>query len=387
MRVVALPYQIFLLTGSSLHVGLIGLFQAVPLLSITLLGGVVADRFDRRRLLIVTQAGLMATSVVLALVTQAGFTELWALYALTAVAASFSAIDQPVRGSLVPTLVERDALPAAITLNQVMFQMSGIVGPALGGVLIASFGLAAAYWFDAFSFAAAIVAAIAIKAPPQTPSGGGSMLGSLIEGVQYARRHRLLLSSMVVDLLAMFFGSTRALFPFYAEQVFKVGAQGLGLLYAAPGVGAVLAVMTSGWVRRVRRQGFAVLVAVCAWGIAIAAFGLLSSGLFVLGLILVALSEAADAISAIFRNTILQTAVRDELRGRVTSIYYMFVIGGPTLGQVRAGLVASATSPQFAVVSGGVACLLSAAAVAIWAPELLRYERTAATQDEIKEQV
>jgi MFS family permease len=377
IRLVALPYQIFLLTGSPLHVGLIGLFQAIPLLSITLLGGVIADRFDRRRLLIVTQSGLVATSVVLALVTQLGLTELWVLYALTAVAASFSAIDQPVRGSLVPTLVERDELPAAITLNQVMFHTSGIAGPALGGVLIASFGLAAAYWVDAISFAAAIAAAVAIKTPRQTPSRGVSMLGSLIEGIQYTRRHRLLLSAMVVDLLAMFFASPRALFPFYAEQVFKVGAQGLGLLYAAPGVGAVLAVVTSGWVRRVRRQGLAVLVAICAWGIAIAAFGLLSSGFFALGLVLVALSESADAISAIFRNTILQTAVRDELRGRLTSIYYMFVVGGPTLGQVRAGIVASATSPQFAVVSGGLACLLSAAAVALWAPELRRYERPA----------
>jgi len=378
MRLVALPYQIYVLTGSTFHVGLLGLFQAIPLISLPLLGGVLADRADRRRVLIVTQSGLAASSLVLAVVTQIGLTELWILYALTAISASFSAFDQPARGALVPTLVERSELPAAIALNQMLFQTAAIVGPAVGGLVIASYGVAAAYWLDAISFAAAIAAALALKAPRQVPALSQSIAESLIEGVTHVARNRLLLSEMVIDLLAMFFGSVRALMPFYAEQVFRVGAQGLGLLFAAPGVGALIAVLTSGWVSRVRRPGVATIVAVCAWGLAIAAFGLMTEGLFVLALVLVALAEGADVLSAIFRNTILQGAVREELRGRLTAIHGLFVIGGPNLGQVRAGAVGALVSPQFAVISGGFACVLSAFAVAFWAPELARYERTTA---------
>lgn len=379
MRLVALPYQVYLLTGSPFHVGLLGLFQAIPLISLPLLGGVLADRADRRRVLIATQSGLAASSLVLAIVTQIGFTELWILYALTAISASFSAFDQPARGALVPTLVERAELPAAIALNQMLFQTAAVVGPAVGGVVIASYGVAAAYWVDAISFAAAIAAAVALRAPRQVVALPQSILESLVEGVSYVARNRLLLSEMVIDLLAMFFGSVRALMPFYAEQVFKVGAQGLGLLFAAPGVGALIAVLTSGWVSRVRRPGAATVVAVCAWGIAIAAFGLMTEGFFALALVLIALAEAADVLSAIFRNTILQGAVREELRGRLTAIHGLFVIGGPNLGQVRAGAVAALVSPQFAVISGGLVCVLSAIAVAFWAPELPRYDRTAVT--------
>ncbi|MEP6694418.1 MAG: MFS transporter [Chloroflexota bacterium] len=381
IRIVALPYQVYLLTGSSLHVGLIGLFQAIPLLALTLFGGVIADRVDRRRLLIATQSGLMVTSLVLAFATQFGFAELWILYALTALSAGFSAIDQPTRGALVPTLVDRADLPSAIALNQMLYQTAAVVGPALGGVVIASYGVAAAYWLDAVSFAAAIAAAAAIRTPPRVPAVHLPILQSLVEGVRYVAGHRLLLSSMSMDLAAMLLASPRALFPFYAEQVFKVGAQGLGLLYAAPGVGALIAVFTSGWVGRVRRPGVAVMIGVCAWGIAIAAFGLMTQGLFVLGLLLVALAEAADLVATIFRHTILQGVVREELRGRLTAINGMFVIGGPNLGQVRAGAVAALTSPQFAVISGGISCVIAAFGIALWAPELLRYTRPVAAEE------
>jgi MFS family permease len=382
MRLVALPYQIYLLTGSPFQVGLLGLFQAIPLISLPLLGGVLADRVDRRRVLIATQTGLAATSLALAVATQAGFTELWILYGLTAVSASFSAFDQPARGALVPTLVERSELPAAIALNQVLYQTAAVVGPAVGGVVIAAYGVAAAYWIDAISFAAAIAAAVAMTAPRQFVAQPQSVVESLVEGLSYVLRNRLLLSEMVIDLLAMFFGSVRALMPFYAEQVFKVGAQGLGLLFAAPGVGALIAVVTSGWVSRVRRVGAAVIVAACAWGLGIAAFGLMTEGMFALALVLIAFAEAADVLSAIFRNTILQGAVREELRGRLTAIQGVFVVGGPNLGQVRAGAVAALVSPQFSVISGGLACVLSAIAVAFWAPELTRYEHVTATQEE-----
>lgn len=383
IRLVALPYQIYVLTGSVFHVGLIGLFQAIPLIGLPLFGGVLADRMDRRRVLIATQCGLGATSLALAIVTQVGFTELPVLYGLTALAAAFSAIDQPARGSLVPTLVDRAELPAAIALNQMLHQTAAVVGPAVAGVVIASYGVGSAYWLDALSFVAAIGAAVAIRSPKQAVAVPQSVIESLVEGVTYVVRQRLLFSTMVLDLAAMFFGSVRALLPFYAEQVFKVGAQGLGLLFAAPGAGALIAVLTSGWVSRVRRPGLAVVLAVCAWGIGVAAFGLMTEGLFLLGLVFVALAEAADVLSAIFRHTILQSVVREELRGRLTAMNGMFVIGGPNLGQVRAGAVAALVSPQFAVVSGGLACVAAAVGVALWAPELLRYDRTAPARGEV----
>ena len=175
---------------------------------------------------------------------------MWVLYGLTAASASFSAFDQPARGALVPTLVERSELPAAIALNQMLYQTAAVVGPAVGGVVIASYGVAAAYWIDAISFAAAIAAAVAIKAPRQALALPQSVVESLVEGVTYVARNRLLLSEMVIDLLAMFFGSARALMPFYAEQVFRVGAQGLGLLFAAPGVRALIAAACIGWAWR-----------------------------------------------------------------------------------------------------------------------------------------
>ena len=377
VRLVALPYQIYLLTGSPFHVGLLGLFQAIPLISLPLLGGVLADRVDRRRVLIITQSGLAACSLVLALVTQLGYNELWVLYALTAVSASFSAFDQPARGSLVPTLVERSELPAAIALNQMLYQTAAVVGPAIGGVVIASYGVAAAYWIDTITFLAGIAAAVAITAPKQMLAAPQSVVESLVEGVMYVLRRRLLFSTMVLDLAAMFFGSIRALMPYYADQVFKVGAAGLGLLFAAPGVGALVAALTSGWVSRVRRPGVAVLVVVCVWGVTIAAFGLMTEGMFLLALVLLAVAEGVDVLSAIFRNTILQGVVREDLRGRLTAINGMFVIGGPNLGQVRAGAVAALVSAPFSVVSGGLLCVLSAVAVAFWAPELPRYDRSA----------
>lgn len=377
VRLVALPYQIYLLTGSPFHVGLLGLFQAIPLISLPLLGGVLADRVDRRRVLIITQSGLAACSLVLALVTQLGYNELWVLYALTAVSASFSAFDQPARGSLVPTLVERSELPAAIALNQMLYQTAAVVGPAIGGVVIASYGVAAAYWIDTITFLAGIAAAVAITAPKQMLAAPQSVVESLVEGVMYVLRRRLLFSTMVLDLAAMFFGSIRALMPYYADQVFKVGAAGLGLLFAAPGVGALVAALTSGWVSRVRRPGVAVLVVVCVWGVTIAAFGLMTEGMFLLALVLLAVAEGVDVLSAIFRNTILQGVVREDLRGRLTAINGMFVIGGPNLGQVRAGAVAALVSAPFSVVSGGLLCVLSAVAVAFWAPELPRYDRMA----------
>jgi MFS family permease len=380
LRLVALPYQIFLLTGSSFAVGLIGVFQAVPLLLLSLFGGVIADAVDRRRLLLITQVGLAAVSLALALATQAGVASLPLLYLLTAIGACFSALDNPTRASLAPTLVERRLIRAAMALNQTIFQFALVFGSALAGIIIARFGLAGAYWLDVGSFAAAFVAVRMMRTPPRVPAERQPVLRSLVEGVRYLGATRILLATMSLDFLATFFGSPRALFPYYADRVFHVGPEGLGLLYASMGAGALVAAVASGWTARVRRQGLTVLVAVAVWGLSIALFGVLDERWFGVALLLLAVANGADAVSSIFRGTILQLIVPDALRGRLNAINIMFVLGGPQLGQFESGAVAAVWSPMASVVSGGVACVVSVLAVAAWIPEIVRYR---AHRDEV----
>jgi transmembrane secretion effector len=377
LRLVAIPYQIYLLTGSSLDVGLIGLFQALPLISLALFGGVIADRVDRRRLLIVTEVGLALASAGLAIGTQLGFASVLYLYVFTAIGAAFSALDGPARGALTPTLVERHQLPAAMALNQVLFQTAAIAGPAVAGVVILTFGVAGAYWIDVASFVVALFAVTALVAPPREVRVHLPVGGALLEGIAHFRANRILFGTMLLDFLATFFGSPRALFPFYADRIFAVGPQGLGLLFAAPGVGSLIAALTSGWAKRVRRQGVAVLISVAAWGFAIAAFGLMDAGLFIPALVFIAIAQGADTISSIFRSTILLTVVPDHLRGRLVAISSMFFLGGPYLGQVESGVAATLVSPVFSVVSGGLVTLLSVVGVALWAPEVVSYRSPA----------
>ncbi|GAC1488802.1 MAG: MFS transporter [Candidatus Limnocylindrales bacterium] len=373
VRFVAIPYQVYLLTGSPLAVGLIGLFQAVPTIVLSLFGGVIADRVDRRRLLIVTQVCLTATSIVLAVTTQLGAVSVPFLYALTAVGASFSALDSPARSALIPTLLERRQVQAAVTLNQTQFQTAAVVGPALAGVLIASFGLATTYWIDVLTYLAAIGALLLMRQTARPPAQHASVLRSLVEGIAFLGVRRILLATMSLDFLATLFGNWRALVPYYADRVFEVGPEGLGLLYAAPGAGALIVALSAGWTNRVQRQGLAILAAVTVFGLAIAAFGLLPREGFVLGLILLAVAQGADTVSSIFRQTILQLEVPDALRGRLNAINMMFVFGGPTLGQVESGAVATLWNPVAAVVSGGLECVAAVVGIALIAPRLIRY--------------
>jgi len=380
LRLVALPYQIFLLTGSSFAVGAIGLFQAVPLLVLSLFGGVIADAVDRRRLLLMTQVGLAGVSLALAISTQVGAASVPLLYLLTAVGACFSALDSPTRASLVPTLVERRHIGAAIALNQTIWQLAVVLGSAIAGIVIARAGLAGAYWIDVGSFVAAFIAVWNMRTAPRVPTERVPVLRALAEGVRYLGATRILLATMALDFLAMFFGSPRALFPYYAERVFHVGPEGLGLLYASMGVGALVAAVASGWTARVKRQGLTILIAVTVWGAAIAVYGVLDERMFGLACVLLAIAAAADIVSTILRGTILQLVVPDALRGRLNAINLMFVAGGPQLGQFESGAVAGLWSPVASVVSGGLACVASVFAIAAWLPEIVRYR---AHRDEV----
>lgn len=377
MRTVAIPYHVFSLTGSPLDVGLLGLFQAVPLLVSALFGGVIVDSFDRRRILIVAQSGLCATALALASITQLGAASVPLLYLLTSLGAAFIALDQTTRGTLTPTLVERRRLAAAITLQQTLAQTVLCVGPAIGGVVIAGFGVGGAYWINAAGFALSVLFSRTIR-PPKAPRPPvrPPALRAAADGLRYVVRNRILLAALLVDFFAMFLAWPTALFPFYAEEVFHAGPQGFGLLAAAPGLGAVLAAVTAGWIPRLRRHGAAILIAIVLWGLAIAAFGMLGSGFFALAVLLIAFAYAADQASAILRTTLLQSTVQEEMRGRLTSIFIIFVYLGPTLGETRAGVVGTLVSPQFAMVSGGVAAALSAVAFMILTPRLLRYRPT-----------
>ncbi len=373
LRLVALPYQVFLITGSSFDVGVIGLFQAVPLLTLGLFGGAIADAFDRRRLLLVTQTGLAAVTLILAVVTQAGVVSVPLLYLLTALGACFSALDSPTRASLGPTLVERRHIRAAIALNQTIWQLATVLGSVLAGIVIGRVGIAGAYWIDLLSFGAAFVAVWLMRTPPRAPTARVPVVRAVAEGVRYLGASRILLATMSLDFLAMFFGSPRALFPYYAERVFHVGPEGLGLLYASMGVGALVAAFASGWTERVKRHGRIILIAVTVWGASITVFGVLDERMFALACALLAIAAAADIVATILRGTILQLVVPDALRGRLNSINLMFVAGGPYLGQFESGAVAGLWSPVASVVSGGIACVAAVFVIAARFPELVRY--------------
>jgi MFS family permease len=368
---VAVPYQVYELTHSSLAVGMVGLAALGPLILFSLIGGSVADAMDRRRLLLITQVLMVAMSVGLALNAQRARPSLWPLYVLSALIAGLGGVEHPTRSAMIPKLVRRELFPAAAALNQIVMQVGLVVGPSVAGLLIARVSVASAYWIDAATFGVIIVTLL--RMDPLPPEGGGTPAGlsSIREGISYLRGQRLLLSTFVIDLDAMIFGMPRALFPALGLTVFGGGATTVGLLYAAPGAGALLGALFTGWVGRVSRQGLAVVLAVFAWGAAIAAFGIVSW--LPLALLLLALAGAADVISAVFRNTILQLSVPDALRGRLTAVHIAVVTGGPRLGDAEAGAVAAVTSPRFSVVSGGLACVLGVAVIARLAPELVRY--------------
>lgn len=373
ITVVALPFQVWELTHSPLAVGLIGLVQVGPLIAFSLLGGAIADAWDRRRLLLVSQVGSVAASLMLVGGAVAGDPPVWFLYLAAGVSAAFAALDSPARSAAIPRLVPKDRISSAIALNQVLFQVNDVAGPALGGLIIAGLGLTWAYAIDAVTFLAAIWTIAAMRPmPPESDGARPPVLRSIREGFAYLRGRRVLTSTFLVDLNAMIFGMPRALFPVLADRAFHVGPAGLGLLYAAPGAGALVGALLTGWVRHTRHQGRAVLWAVAVWGLAIVGFGL-STEAFTLALVFLAIAGAADVISAIFRSTILQSSVPDRLRGRLSGIHIMVVVGGPRIGDVEAGVVGQLVSPVFSVVSGGVACVAGVGLLALAVPKFRRY--------------
>ena len=368
----AIPLQVYAITRSSLYVGLVGLVVVFPLVVMGLFGGAIADAVDRRRLTLITSSGLMVLSTVLTVLAAAGVHRLSLLYLIAGVQGAFAATDSSARGAILPRLVRRELLPSANALGQLGFQTGLSAGPLLGGVLVGSLGFAWAYGLDAASFLVVLYAIWRLPAMP--PEGGGSRAGvaSVLEGLRYLGPRKNLLMTFLVDINAMVFGMPRALFPAIGVTWFHGGAGTVGLLAAAPSLGALLGAVTSGWAAHVRRQGFAVLVSVAIWGGSIALFGF--TRVLWLALILLGIAGAADMVSAIFRNTILQVATPDALRGRLQGVFIVVVTGGPRIGDVEAGSVAAAFGTQLSVVTGGLACVAGVGLLAAMFPGFARYD-------------
>ena len=372
MQVVAVAWQVLLLTHSPIALGLIGLVQAIPRLIFSLVGGIFADTFDRRKLLIIIEMTLAATSTILALCTIFHVINLLIIYAVVLISASVSAFEFPARQAIIPGLVKREDLANALSLNSAMMQLTFIIGPTAGGFTIGWLGVANTYWFDVVSYFVVIGSLLLMAIPripiEKRPQGGR---GALMDGMRFLRAHPIILAVLSLDFFATFFGSPRALFPIYAQEILHVGPQGLGILQAATSVGAVALVPFTGLIGRIRRQGLGVALAVIAWGLSIIAFGLFPSPLW-LGVLFLAGAGAADMVSMVLRGLVVQLTTPDEMRGRMSGVNAMFVIGGPMLGQFESGLVAGIFSPVLSVVSGGAACIVATLLILVLVPGLAR---------------
>jgi MFS family permease len=376
---VAVPYQVYQLTGSTAVVGFLALAALVPLLLSAIVGGAFADAVDRRKMVRFAEAGLALCSTALLVNSVVPSPQVWVLFVVEAFAAALGGFLRPSLDSLTPRLVEKDELIAAGALDSLRFQIGLIGGPALGGLLIATIGLPGVFGVDIATFLVSLVALTMMRAVPPPPDAERPSLRRIAEGFSYAKSRPELIGTYGVDIVAMFFGMPNALFPAFAQKFGGAGV--LGLLYSAPPIGSLVATMTSGWTKKVHRHGLAVILAAGVWGVGIVLLGLAPS----LGLALaaLALAGAADMISGIFRSTIWNQTIPDRLRGRLAGIEQVSYSSGPLLGDVEAGIVGSLAGVRASIVSGGVLCIVGVAVAAVLLPAFRRYDaRTFAPEPE-----
>ncbi|WP_051969490.1 MFS transporter [Kitasatospora azatica] len=371
MTAVAVSVQVYALTRSTFATGLVGLCSLLPLVGFGLYGGAIADSVDRRKLGLIGAAGLAAVSAILAAQALLGLHQVAVLYVAVALQGGFFAISSPARSSMIPRLLPAEQLPAANALNTISMNLGMTVGPMLGGLLIGAYGSQSAYLVDTAAFAAVLYAMW--RLPTMLPANGTGRRASVLDGLRFLREQPNLRTSFLADLAAMIFGLPRSLFPALAVGFYGGDARTVGLLVAAPAVGALVGALFSGWISRVHRHGLAVLIAVAAWGLSIAAFGLTSGHLW-LGLALLAVAGCADTVSMIFRNTMMQVAAPDEMRGRLQGIFIVVVAGGPRLGDFESGSVAALSTPLVSVLTGGLACVAIVLLLAARRPAFLRYD-------------
>jgi len=371
---VAIPYQIYVLTHSPALVGVLGIVELAPIVLSSLLGGAIADRVDdRRRLMLLAQAVIALAATALAVGAFTHAIPVVLVFVLAACIAGGSTLDNVSRSAVIPALAGERLRPA-LALNYGLYQVAAVVGPGLGGVIIAALGVGAAYTADAVGFVVMIGVTLALpKLPPALGAVEHPPIGrSIVEGLRFVRGEQALLGSFAIDLVAMTFGMPRALFAVLSLSVYHAGAGGTGLLYAAVSAGATVAALTTGWVEHARWLGRVVIGCVLAWGLAIAAAGLMHT--IWLAAACLAVAGGADSISAVCRSIINQTVTPEALRGRMSATYTLVVTSGPRLGDLESGLAASIASTGFAVVSGGLACIAGVVAVVIGFPALARFD-------------
>ncbi len=356
----------------ALGLGGLGLVRILPILVFALVGGMLADVFNRRHLMMWTQLAALLFALALALLTWTDRVTVGAIYLLTAAGAATAAFDNPARQSLVPNLVPPEHLANAVSLNTLQWQVGSILGPALAGLLIARLDIGLVYGLNALTFLAVLLALWRMSYRGRTSADlSGLSWRAFLEGIHFVYRTRIIWSTMLLDFLATFFSSARTMLPLVASQLLHLGPQGYGLLATAQPVGSVVAGLALALRRTIRRQGLVLLASVAVYGLATALFGV--STVFVLSYLLFALTGAADTVSTVIRGTLRQLLTPDHLRGRMTAVNMAFFMGGPQLGEVEAGLVASVFGVSFAIVSGGLATVLLTLWVAWRYPSLRRY--------------
>jgi len=373
ITVVAFPYQVYQLTHSVLLVGVLGVLEFAAILLFAMLGGALADASDRRSMVLLTEVGLMASSLILAGNAALPNPQVWILFAITVVWGGLDAVQRPSLDAMLPRLVDHDELAAAAALNSMRGTLGQILGPALGGVLLATIGLPLTYMVDVATFVVGLACLWLMRAVPPPVSAERPSLRRVVEGLRYAKSRPELIGTYAVDIIAMFFGMPMALFPAIAQGL--GGPSVLGMLYAAPAVGSFLFSATSGWTNRVHRHGMGVIVAAIVWGLAIIGFGL-APGL-VAALVFLALAGAADMMSGVFRGVIWNQTIPDSLRGRLASIELISYSSGPALGNFEAGAVASIFNVRVSIVSGGVLCVIGCVLCAVALPAFRAYDARA----------
>jgi MFS family permease len=384
MTLVAVPYQVYALTGSSLLVGVTSVVALVPLIVFGLLGGAIADAMDRRRLMLITSVGAAGTSALLAVqALLPGGGNLAVLWVLAACVSGFAAVNQPTRGAVIPVLVGPEGVAAANALAMTVRQAGVIVGPLLAGVLIGVGDIFLAYTVDAAGF---VVAALLLRGLPPLPPGGTAgplrlrtAVRGVGEGFAFLRTQPVLLMTFVVDIIAMLFAWPQAVFPELSATRFAGSPNSLGWLFAGLSIGALVMGLTSGWVTRVDRQGAVVLGAIAVWGVAIVGFGVAPT--LWLAVLCLAVAGAGDMVSAVLRTSMLQLAAPDEMRGRMQGVFIVVVAGGPRLGDLRAGAIASTAGVTAAMVSGGVMIVVAMAVVALVVPSFRLFRASRTTVD------
>jgi MFS family permease len=381
MQAAAIDWHVYLLTHSPLALGMVGLSRVIPIVSLSLMGGVVADRFDRRRVMLATQLTMTAVATLLGVLTLTRHETLLTLYVLTGMTSAAGSFDNPARQALVPRLVPREDLPGALAMNLTMFHAGMIGGPAIAGVLIASAGagtrgLAWIYLINAASFLAVVASLLTMRASGKIDAESvarESPMRSLRQGLRFVFTTPVMVWTMALDFVATFFSGANSLLPIFADQILGVGAVGFGWLRAAPALGAVAGSIYTSLKPIPKRQGRVFLWAVAAYGLATIVFGLSRS--YVLTFVALAATGLADLVSTVVRQIVRQMITPDAMRGRMTSVNMIFFMGGPQLGELEAGLVAQAFGAPLSVVTGGIGCVLSVLWVAWRTPALRAYRR------------